>query len=64
MLYRYPPWFNELKLTPHSIESVGAALPDDDDLAAELLRDGAKTGLISDEGAVLFGAARDVDGGA
>ncbi len=43
------------------MDAVGASLPDDDDFAAELIGDVADGWFVCDEGAVLFGAACDVD---
>ena len=44
------------------MEAVGVTLPDDYDFAAELLCDRTKAGFVRHERAILFGAARDVDG--
>lgn len=44
------------------VDAVGPALPNEDDLAAELLGDAADTGFVGNERAVLLGIALDVNG--
>src|SRR5262249_8081953 len=43
------------------LNAVGAALPEDEDLAVQLIGNGLDRRLIGNQGAVLFGVTRDAD---
>src|SRR5215218_549635 len=45
------------------MDSVGAVFPDDDDLAVELVGYCFDRRLVCNQGAVLFRASREIDGG-